>query len=486
MLKNRHEIGCKDIFKGNVADVDVVVIGAGITGLSAAFNFRRRNKNVLILEQASRVGGQIQTYSKGDYIFESGPNTSIVSHPEVAELFHALGSACSIENARHEAERRLIWKGEKFHALPSGLFSAIATPLFTFHDKFRILGEPFRAKGNNPDETVGELAARRLGQSYVDYAVDPFLSGVYAGDPMKLVTRYALPKLYNLEQNYGSFIRGSFAKARMKKTEHERLATKKVFSVKGGFKNLVNALADGVGKDRIILDAHNVQVNPMISEANKNIDLQDDNKNVIGFQLTYNTSEGEFLVNAKKVVTTTGAYALPSILPFVETELMRKISSLEYAPIIQASVGVKVADVRKYCAFGGLIPSCEHKDVLGILFPSAFLENRAPERGMLFSFFMGGVKHKEMLEMSEEELRKIILENFHSMLGFPRECMPELIEIFKHPRAIPQYYADTGARLEAVEKIEKSYPGLIIAGNLKDGIGMADRICQGCRIGSTE
>ena len=76
----------------------------------------------------------------------------------------------------------------KFHALPAGPVAAITTPLFTLKDKFRILGEPWRKKGNDPNESVGSLAQRRLGRSFFEYAVDPFVSGVYAGDPMKLTT----------------------------------------------------------------------------------------------------------------------------------------------------------------------------------------------------------------------------------------------------------------------------------------------------------
>lgn len=183
---------------------DILIIGAGLTGLTTGFWLTRAGKDIHILEKADRVGGQIHTFREKDFVYESGPNTGVVSYPEVAELFEALSPACALETAREESKRRLIWKGNRFRALPSGLFSAVTTPLFTLGDKFRILGEPFRAKGNNPDESVGELAARRLGKSFLHYAVDPFLSGVYAGDPMKLVTRYALPKLCNLEQQYGS------------------------------------------------------------------------------------------------------------------------------------------------------------------------------------------------------------------------------------------------------------------------------------------
>lgn len=451
-------------------EVEIAIIGAGLTGLTTGFHLAKRNKKIVIIEQSNRVGGQIHTYQKDGFIFESGPNTGVISHPEVAELFQALGHTCPLETAHDEAKCRLIWKGKKFHALPSGLGTAIMTPLFSWYDKFRILGEPFRAKGNNPDESVGELAARRLGKSFVDYAVDPFLSGVYAGDPMKLITRYALPKLYNLEQNYGSFIKGSIAKAKQPKTTRDKLATKKVFSVKGGLSQLTESLAEAIGRENIILGASKTTITPATDGS---------------WIITYGPSDNRQTINAQKVVTTTGAYALTELLPFVEAADMEKITSLYYAPIIQVSVGVRQADIEKYRAFGGLVPSCEHRNVLGILYPSACFDERAPRQGMLFSFFIGGVKHTEMLQKSDEEIKALVRSDFHDMLKFPSNVQPDLIEIFRHQRAIPQYGKESGDRLATIEKLAKKYPGLIIAGNLKDGIGMADRIRQGTNIGTT-
>ena len=384
----------------------------------------------------------------------------------MAELFAALAPACTLETAREESKRRLIWKGDRFHALPSGLFSAITTPLFTLGDKFRILGEPFRAKGTNPDESVGELAARRLGKSFLRYAVDPFLSGVYAGDPLKLVTRYALPKLYNLEQEYGSFIRGSIAKARQPKTERDRLASKKVFSAAGGLDRLTTAMADAIGHTRITLSAADVTIRPSAGK----------------WQITYTTVEGQQTLIANKVITTTGAYTLPSLLPFIPKEKMEQVSNLHYAPVVQASVGFRNTGGLRFEAFGGLVPSCEKKDVLGILFPAACFAGRAPEGGALFSFFIGGVKHANLTTWPEDELEALIRHELHAMLKFPEEAGPDMIRIFRHEHAIPQYEQNSGIRFATIAELEASYPGLILAGNLKGGIGMADRIRQATEI----
>ncbi|MDL2221608.1 protoporphyrinogen oxidase [Parabacteroides sp. OttesenSCG-928-N08] len=442
--------------------IDTLIVGAGITGLTLAFHLKRKGTRVHILEQSDRTGGQIRSFREEGFLFESGPNTGVVSYPEVAELFEMLAPDCQLETAREESKQRLIWKKNRFHQLPSGLWSGITTPLFSFSDKLRILGEPFRAKGMNPEESVGELARRRLGRSFLDYAVDPFISGVYAGDPMQLVTRHALPKLYNLEQEHGSFIRGSIAKMKQPKSDRDRLATKKVFSARGGLEQLIHALTKRVGEEQITLSAQSIEILPMEK----------------GWQISYRLHGELYTIHARQVVTTTAAYSLPTLLPFIAREQMMKIANLAYAPVIQVSVGIKEVGDNSYNAFGGLIPSVERQRVLGILFPSACFRERAPESGALFSFFIGGVKQPEWLSRSDEEIEAMVKESLHTLLKFPATQSPDLLRIFRHARAIPQYDAGSGDRFAAIHQIEQSFPGLYLAGNIRNGIGMADRIRQ--------
>jgi len=445
---------------------ETVVIGAGLTGLSTAFHLKKAGKQVAILEKSDRTGGQIKTITKDGFVFETGPNTGTVSNPEVAELFATLEPNCNLEIANPAANSRLIWKGDRFHPLPSGLTGGIATPLFSFRDKIRILGEPFRKRGTDPDETVGNLAARRLGKSFVDYAVSPFISGIYAGDPYSLVTRYALPKLYNLEQNYGSFIKGSFAKAKEKKSERDKLASKKIFSAKGGLENLTRAMSDFVGNENIILSASSLKI------------LPSDNR----WKIEYSTPQGINTMFANNVVTTVGAYALPEILPFINQNELAPITNLKYAPVVQISVGVNSTEGLDFHAFGGLIPSCEKKNLLGILFPSACFADRAPQKGALFSCFIGGMNAQDLTELSETELANITVQAFHEMLKFPASKEPDMLHISRHKHAIPQYEKSTGERLQQIEILQNRHKGLIIAGNLRNGISMADRILQGTLI----
>ncbi len=443
---------------------DTIIIGAGLTGLTAGFYLKKQKTDFLILETQSRSGGQIRTYRKDGFTYESGPNTGVVGNAEVAELFEDLDMPNLLEIADPSAKKRLIWKGDHFRELPSGLVSGLMTPLFTFPDKFRLLMEPFRAKGTDPNESLAGLVKRRMGKSFLDYAVDPFLSGVYAGNPEQLVTKYALPKLYNLEQEYGSFIKGAIAKAKLPKTERDRKATKDVFSTNGGLGALVDTLAQKVGSEHLQLGISIEYIKPLAEG---------------GFEILFKKDNVEQRVIARTIVTTVPAYEIANLLSFVDDSLLEPISSLVYAPVVQVSVGFDKLDKHPMPAFGGLVPSKENKKILGILYPYACFEQRAPEGGALFSFFIGGMRGKDLLSYSDDKLRDLVKQEVKDMLKIESPAEPSLIEIFRHPRAIPQYGADSGKRLESISKIQSLYPGLLLGGNMHGGIGMADRIKQG-------
>lgn len=444
---------------------EVLIIGAGLTGLSLGYFLTKAGKKVVILEKEDKTGGVITTMSENGFIFEKGPTTGVLSTPEIAQLFEDLDGRCKLETADARAGKRYILKNNKWTALPSGPISAVTTPLFTWHDKFRILGEPFRKPGTDPDETVAQLVRRRMGKSFLDFAVNPFVSGVYAGDPERLVTRHALPKLYNLEQKYGSFVGGSFGKAREKKSEAEKKVTRAVFSVKGGLGNLINALASATGNDNIITGCENITVSHSLS----------------GYDVAFRDKSGNNAqLNTPVVVTTAGGYALPGILPFVPGALMNNITNLNYAKVVQVGVGYRKWTGKPLDAFGGLVPAVEKKKILGILFPSAIFEGRAPEGGGLLSVFLGGIRNPEVFSMSDNEITDIILKDIAGTLF--NTNTPDLMRINRYEHAIPQYEKSSGERFEAIKQIEKENPGLILAGNIRDGIGMADRVKQAKKV----
>ncbi len=510
-------------------NVDVTVVGAGLTGLTTAFYLAKAGKKVMVLEKKDHIGGVIRTIHKDGFIFETGPNTGVYSTPDLVRLFDDLEGAATPEFANPKGKQRWIWKEGKWHALPFGLSSAVGTPLFTFSDKLRILGEPFRKKGTDPYESVAQLVRRRMGKSFLNYAVDPFISGIYAGDPEKLVTQFALPKLYRLEQDYGSFIRGAVKKRKEPKDALTQRATRKVFSVQGGLQQLTDALGNKIGRDQILTGVQKLEIS------------RDQHK----FRVTFTSTGREYRVTSGHVVTAIPGQSLKNMFSFIDGKQLQPIYDLRYAKVVQVIAAFRKWKGIPLDAFGGLIPSREKRDALGILFTSSIFKSRTPEGGAVLSVFMGGDRKPELIEKTDAEIRAIALKEINETLGKPAalkdrkklndpnaepkleadrqadqgpdmepelepklqpdrkadmvpEPEPELLpgmetdlqpylqpnhlEIFRYPYAIPQYEASTEQRLEAIERIETAYPGIHLAGNIRDGIGIADRVKQGYQV----
>ena len=440
---------------------DVIIAGAGLTGLTTAFYIMKQGLDVAVLEKNDRVGGVVRTFRENGFIYEGGPNTGVLSHPEAAELFEDLRGHCKLEVADAKAKKRLIWKSGRWHPLPSGLISALKTPLFTNYDKLRILGEPFRRKGSDPSETLEQLVIRRLGRSFLDYAIDPFISGIYAGDPSRLVTRYALPKLYALEQDYGSFIGGAVKKAFEPRDGRMRKATREVFSAERGLASLIEGLGKTAGSDRILLNAENTTVR-LTGE---------------GFTASTTINGKPVEINAPRFVSTVDPQILPFMLPFLDKNELTPVTTLEYAAVTQVIVGFREWKGMDIKAFGGLVPSREKRNILGVLFTSSFLKERAPEGGALLSVFLGGYRKPELVGLSDGDTKELVFRELEKMLEI-KDHEPEIFRIFRYKRAIPQYGKSSKERLTAIDNIEKRFPGLTIAGAVRDGIGMADRIRQ--------
>jgi oxygen-dependent protoporphyrinogen oxidase len=442
------------------SEANIAIIGAGLSGLTTAFYLKKHGVKFHVFEKMDRPGGVIKTHQENGFVFESGPNTGSMSRPEAAELFEDLKDDCTLEIADENAKARWIWMGNKWHTIPSGLLGGITTPLFSFSDKLRLLGEPFRKKGNNPEETIADLVRRRMGKTFLRNAVDPFISGVYSGDPEKLVTQYAIPKLYQLEQNYGSFIGGGFKKSKEPKTEYDKKASKEVFSAEGGLQNLVKALVKQIGKENISLNCSDLSIQYLQNKE---------------FQISQNKT------SYTHVISTAGTYSLPTLFPFLPIEKLEKMNRMNYAKITQVAVGFKQWKGIPIQSFGGLVPSAEKRDVLGILLLSSFLKNRAPKEGALLSVFLGGVRKPEIANFTDEQVVELVKKEVTTMMGL-KEFEPDLLRIFRYPYAIPQYSFESKTKLEAISDLEKEFPGLILAGNIRDGIGMADRIKQGRNI----
>ncbi len=441
----------------------VIILGGGLTGLTTAYKLAKLNIDFVLLEKSDRVGGVIKTVHENGFMYETGPNTGIIGSPELAELIEDLHEDLDLQIGEKAVKRRLILKNGKWAALPSGPISAVSTPLFRLTDKFRILGEPFRKKGTDPNETLAQLVKRRMGKSFLSYAIDPFILGVYAGDPSLLVTRTAFPKLYALEQNYGSFIGGTLKKKKEGKSAREAKATRDVFSFNGGLEQLTRSLEKHAGKYRIWTSIEDAIITKQ--EGKYQIDASQNGKAV--------HFESDILISCLNA-----PHLENSMFQFLEAGSLDPIKAVSYAPTVEVVLGFNKWNGRKLDAFGGLIPHCEGRQLLGVLFLSAFLPERAPEGGALLTIFMGGVRNPKWIKASDEEIIKQVKEEILDLMDL-KTFDPDLLKIFRHNGAIPQYSFESDKKMARISQLEKQHSNFIIGGNILDGIGIADRVKQG-------
>jgi oxygen-dependent protoporphyrinogen oxidase len=226
----------------------VAIIGAGISGLTAAYRLHREKIPVTVYEAAPRVGGPIQSVRRDGYLAECGPNSILETSAQISDLVKDLGLESQRVYANPEAKARFIVRDGKPAAAPTSAGSFLSTPLFSMGAKFRLAAEPFIGRGVQEEERLGDFVRRRLGREFLDYAINPFVGGIYAGDPELLSVQEAFPKLHAVEQKYGSLMLGQFLGARERKKRGEvSKQSAPMFSFVEGLESLPKSIARGRG-----------------------------------------------------------------------------------------------------------------------------------------------------------------------------------------------------------------------------------------------
>ena len=223
-----------------------IVIGAGVSGMSAAIKLKDRGFEVTVLEKAARAGGVIDTFSENGFKAESGSNSVMVQSKRTLDFLDRIAAKSKMELSAPAAKKRFFAKYGKPQAVPMSPFSLLATPLFSLAGKFRLLCEPFVKSRSPDDESVAAFTLRRFGRDVLDYAINPFMAGIYGGNPERLAVRYAFAPFWNLEKKYGSVIRGAIKSMREKKAAGNFFKPMMI-SFEGGMKTLADALAENLG-----------------------------------------------------------------------------------------------------------------------------------------------------------------------------------------------------------------------------------------------
>ena len=225
----------------------VIIVGAGITGLATAWWLHKSGADVVVLERDSAVGGTMKTVHTGGWLIETGPNSALETTPLLKKLSAEVGIENELIYANEAADNRYILRDGALHPLPMKPALFLKSKLWSLSGKLRLLKEPFIGRSLK-EETIAEFVARRLGKEFLDYAINPFVAGVYAGNPEQLSVQAAFPKFYALEKNYGGLIKGQILGARERKKRAEKAKDRsRLFSYKRR-----NANAPGCNRKKLL------------------------------------------------------------------------------------------------------------------------------------------------------------------------------------------------------------------------------------------
>ena len=441
----------------------VAIIGAGITGLTAAFYLKRKGVSVTVYECSHRVGGVIQSLRKDGYLAEFGPNTLLETSPIISQLVRDTGLQSRRLDPDPEAAARFIVRYQRPIAMP-GTLGFFTTDLFTLQAKLAVLREPFIApRRDGVEESIGQFVVRRFNQEFLDHAIDALVAGIYAGDPSKLSVVHAFPKLKALEDNYGSMIKGQILGGRERKKRGEVAKDRAPkFSFDQGLQVLPDTLAAQLG------DA--VKLNTPVSKLTRTAE---------GWTVT--TSAGE--AQHSEVVYCGTAFKLAELL--VEQNAARldlsAFSEIRHPPVASIVLGFRRDDVAHDCkGFGMLIPKIERFKILGTIFSSSLFPNRAPAGHLTLTTYIGGERYPELATLPPEKLVSLVCEDLRVLLGVRGK--PTFQHVVVYPKAIPHYNVGYGRFKELMTHIEANAPGLFFAGHYRDGVSLADSIVSGVNI----
>lgn len=440
----------------------VLIVGGGISGLASAWFLRQRGHVVTILEAAGDVGGCIRTVRVGPYLVDEGPTSTLVRNGALSELISEIDFANEPIEANPASRRRYIVRDDKLHPLPTGPVSFFSTPLFLSGGKLRLLLEPFIARAD-AEESIAQFVRRRLGPEFLDWAVDPFVSGVYAGDPARLSIRAATPKIYALEGRHRSLFLGALSS-----WLHGRYSgpapAGRLISFVNGMQVLPRRLRDQLG-DAVHTRTETHEIEPLRNRG-----------------WIIRSGEKEFL--ADRVVLAVPAHRAANLLAPLNKDLAQALREIYYAPVASIALGFSRNDITHTLdGFGVLIPSRLRHETLGALFSSTLFPSRAPPDHVLLTAFIGGARNPRIIDHTPSTLLARVLDDLHPLLGI--RGMPEFTRVSLWHHAIPQYELGHLDRVRRIDALAARFPNLYFRSSWRDGISVSDCVLNARTLAET-
>lgn len=450
----------------------VAIIGGGISGLSAAFALEELRRTVsavvdcVLYESSSRLGGVLRTENIDGCVVEAGPDSFLTEKSWAADFCRTLGLGNQLIVSNDIARKTYILVRGRLVEMPDGLMFMVPTkilptilsPLFSWKTKLRMATELRMPRNWGPDESVASFVERHYGAEVVDRLADPLLSGIYGGDAANLSLLAVLPRFHRMEDSHGSLGRAMLA-ARKKMEESSDKAAPPIFtSLKQGMQQLADAVF-------ACLTSTSLRTNAAVES------LQAEGG---GWTVYAGSQTDHFDAVILAVPTHVGARLLSTSGP----ELSAELAAIPYTSSITVALGYG-REVRQSLlpGFGFLVPRSEGKRLLAATFVHNKFPYRAPEDRALLRCFIAGDSAEMLWQQPDEQISGMVRGELQQILGLRAE--PLFTRVYRWKSAMAQYTVGHLDRLERIERVRRTLPGLALAGNGYRGIGIPDCIRSG-------
>lgn len=447
----------------------VAIVGAGITGLTAAYRLQEQNIPCVVYEASGHAGGVIRTFRENGYLAEAGPNAITETSRTISDLVHDAGLIRHRIYSNPAAHANFLLHRGRLVPAPVSIVKFITTPLFTARGKLRMCLEPFiSANRSHDEESLARFVSRRLGPEFLEAVINPFVAGIYAGDPALLSVRHGFPKLHSAEQLYGSLFRAQIfgARARQRSGEIPKTEAKK-FSFDQGLQVLPDQLKEKLGGTiRFHTPVFAIQ----------------DFGGEWGVQLpggVSHLSHPSHLHSA--VLLAAPAHRLANISFLASNapgNALAALGDIVHPPVASVVLGFRRSDVRHPLAgFGFLVPASEKRRILGAIFSSSIFPGRAPSAHVAITAYIGGCRNPDLALKPAGEIIAAAVSDLREILGITGSPTFEYCSVV--PRAIPQYNIGYDRYKQTMARLEADHPGIFFAGTCKDGISLGNSIASG-------
>ena len=445
-----------------------IIVGAGISGLSAAYYLAKGGSRSTILESRPRMGGVIQTDRVQGCTLEAGPDSFLSVKPAALELIRDLGLSDQVIGSNDQLRVTFIRRHGRLVPMPDGLMMMVPTkimPLVTtglvgWVTKLRMGMELLRSpKAKSADQSVSDFIAEHYGREAVDYLAEPLLSGIYGGDPGALSVTSVLPRFVDLATRYGSLTRGVLAERAAAATKRGTAVPPPLFTtLKGGLGQMVDAVSASIRGKAQMWQTRAQRVERAGSE--------------------FRVKMGGDWVKTSRLVVACEAHSAATLLAGVDPRLAELLGTVPYSSSVTVALGFDAADfARPPHGFGFLVPKKERRRLVACTWVGTKFSYRVPEGKVVARCFLGGMEDAGVLGESDEAVGDAVTRELQEIAGFT--ARPRFIRIARWPRAMAQYTVGHPQRLAEMQARTPPAGGIHLAGNAYEGIGIPDCIRMG-------